>query len=1228
MQPPLWEFWIDRGGTFTDCIGKGPDGRISVAKVLSSSRAPLLGIRELLALAPDEPIPPCRIRMGTTVATNALLERKGEPTALAITRGFGDALAIGTQARPEIFDIRIEKPDTLYRQVIEIDARVTADGDELKAPDPHTLAAQLSALRDAGIDSVAIVLLHAHRHPGHETEVAKAARAAHFKWVSCSHDVAPEIGLTGRGDTTCVDAYLSPLIRDYVETLMAELPGSEVAMMQSSGRLTAARDFRGHNAILSGPAGGVVAAAQVAKWAGYSRAVGFDMGGTSTDVCRFDGDYARVYETVTAGVRIKAPMMDIHTVAAGGGSICRYDGFRFTVGPESAGADPGPLCYGLTGKDGRPKATELTVTDLNVALGRVPPDRFPFPLDVDAVTAKLARMADAVNGDRAGAAPMTPTQVAEGFLAIADANMAQAVKEISVARGVDVRDDPLVVFGGAGGQHACAIARRLGMGTVLLHPMAGVLSALGMGLAQVGWNGDAPCGMDLDGDVRSRLAPEFDRLAADGERSLREQGFRGERVAVQRRLDLRYRGTETPLCVPEPDDGDWLAAFTGQHHARFGYTRPEHPVEVVQVRVEVTGTDTPPALETMAPDAVESPPDGQPEHTGRVVFDGVAHSDVPFYRREAICPGQRIAGPALVLEKTGTVVVAPGFTLHMEASGTLRLTDSSDTRSGEQKTVPDPSRADPVQLEIFNNLFMSIAGQMGAVLQNTAVSTNIKERLDFSCAVFDADGGLVANAPHIPVHLGAMGESVLAVKSAHPNMQPGDVFVTNDPFMGGSHLPDITVVTPVFVGGALSFFTASRGHHADIGGITPGSMPPFSTGLGEEGVVFSALPLVRDRRFLEADMRARLAEGPYPARNPDDNIADLKAQAAANRQGERLLGEMVAHYGESTVTAYMGHVQANARDQVAAAIGRLADGEHTFADSMDDGTPIAVRLTVAGERMTVDFTGSGPQVAGNLNAPPAVVKAALIYVLRTMVDERIPLNAGCLQPVDIVIPDGSILCPAPGAAVVAGNVETSTRVVDVLLGAVGLAAASQGTMNNITIGPRHIGAAGSKKVGRAEDVGTSGGWGYYETIAGGAGAVAPWGDRDGSAGASGVHTHMTNTRITDAEVFESRYPVRVMRFGLRPMSGGAGRWPGGDGLIRRLMFLAPLTVSLLCERRETLPFGLAGGQPGAPGCNILIRKGGRIEEVSGKVVLNVESGDELVIETPGGGGVGNPESGV
>ncbi len=1168
-----WQFWIDRGGTFTDCIGVDPEsGAAHVAKLLSSDRAPLDGIRRILGLRDREAIPACDIRMGTTLATNALLERKGAPCALLITRGFRDLLEIGTQARPEIFDLEIRKPGVLYSEVVEVDARADAAGRVLTRPDAGDVRRALAPLLERGLTSLAVVVLHAYAAPELERELGAIARELGFAHVGLSSDVAAEIGVTARGDTACVDAYLTPLIRDYVDTLLSELPGSNLRIMQSSGGLTDARRFRGPHAILSGPAGGVVAYARIATAAGEPRAIGFDMGGTSTDVSRFEGEFERVYETETAGVRIRTPMMAIHTVAAGGGSVCRYDGYRMLVGPESAGALPGPLCYG------HPDARELTVTDVNLALGRIQPDRFPFELERARVDRALAALAARLPGGRA------PADVAAGFFAIANANMAEAIRQVSVARGYDVRDYALVVFGGAGGQHACALAKRLGIRRILFHPYAGVLSAYGMGLADVSWHGERDLGRgSLDAQLLREASGVFDALEARGRKALAADGFGDSAVEVMRRIDLRYAGTETSLTLRLDAAEPLTAAFEALHRRRFGYARPGHPIEAVVARVEVLGRSPAPP----------EPPRPRGTHvvlrSARMYSDGAFVDDVPVLRREDLAVGRTVDGPALILEDIGTIVVDRGFRFRTDAHGRIEVEDvSSHAIAGDEVDV----RVDPVQLEIFNNLFMSIAEQMGTVLRRTALSTNIRERLDFSCALFDPRGDLVANAPHIPVHLGAMGETVRAVIEARPDPEPGDVFASNDPAWGGSHLPDITVVTPVHDrDGTLRFFTASRGHHADVGGITPGSMPPFSHTLAEEGVCLRALRVVRGGRLDEAAILDALGAGPYPARSPRDNLSDLEAQIAANRKGEALLGEMVERYGVGTVLAYMQHVQDNAAAKVADEIARLPDGEYAFEDAMDDGTPVCVRIGVSGSQMHVDFSGTGPESDGNLNAPRAVSMAAVLYVLRALVGEPIPLNSGCLRHVEVTIPEGSLLSPSPGRAVAGGNVETSQRVVDVLLGALGRLAACQGTMNNLTFGDAHFG--------------------YYETVGGGAGAGP------GFDGASGVHTHMTNTRITDPEVLEARFPVRLVEFGLRPDSGGAGRQRGGDGIVREIEFLAPMRVSLLSERRARAPFGLAGGAAGKPGCNLV---NGR--DVGGKGSFEVAAGDRVRVETPGGGGYG------
>lgn len=1199
--PPRWKFWIDRGGTFTDCLGLCPHtGRVHVEKVLSSDRAPLQGIRQILGLGESAPIPASDIRMGTTVATNALLERKGEPSALAITRGFGDALQIGNQRRPNIFQLDIVKPQVLYSQVLEVDARAAPSGEILTRPDPDTVLRELEAIRKKGIESIAVVVLHAYRAGELEDELSELSKRAGFSHIALSHEIAGELGLVARGDTTTLDAYLTPLISAYVSTLRAELPGSTLELMQSSGALTSAEHFRGPNAILSGPAGGVVAYARIAEDLGLASAIGFDMGGTSTDVSRFDGTFARVYESETAGVRVRAPMMDIHTVAAGGGSLCRFDGHKLIVGPQSAGATPGPLAYG------RNDATEPALTDVNLVLGRLVSDRFPFPLAVDRARTALDALAKRAGGDA------TAESLAAGFFRVANHTMAEAIRRVSVARGFDVRGDALIVFGGAGGQHACALAELLEMDTVVFHPYAGVLSAFGMGLADVGRHAELDAGrVELSATSLKSIAPRVTTLAEPVLTALEADGFQTASIKTRVFLDARYRGTDAALTLPwcQLEDlktssraTELQQSFHATHRRLFGYARPAHTIELTTARVEATAESRKRALSVTPGAAPRNPQVGgseaaAPVRTGSLHTGGRRRDDVPVYHRESLVEGQQIEGPALILEQTGTIVVDPPFCLHADRSEVLtaRRTATRHVRVSTQSTSRT-ERPDPVLLEIMGNLYMSIAEQMGHVLRRTALSTNIRERLDFSCAVFDETGSLVANAPHIPVHLGAMGESVRGVVEAHPSMEVGDVYVTNDPAKGGSHLPDVTVVTPVHDdSGALRYFTASRGHHADIGGITPGSMPPFSSSLSEEGVLLRALRIVHQGRFDEALVHRTLIEGPYPARNPADNIADLSAQIAANQKGVELLRELIHKYGDSTVQAYMRHVQDNAAACVAREISRIADGERSFKDALDDGSPIQVALTVRGDRMSIDFTGTGPEVSGNLNAPHAVTVSAVLYVLRTMVGAPIPLNAGCLRPVTLHVPKGSLLNPGPTRAVAGGNVETSQRVVDVLLGALGIAAASQGTMNNLTFG--------------TED------FGYYETIAGGAGAGKNF------SGASAVHTHMTNTAITDPEVLESRYPVLLRQFSVRKESGGEGAHAGGDGVLRELEFLEPMRVSLLSERRVLAPFGLFGGASGKRGRNSLCGA-----EVPGKAVLDVQKGDVLSIQTPGGGGFGTTKS--
>ena len=1196
----IWEFWIDRGGTFTDCIGLAPDGALYTTKRLSSDAAPVEAICSIFERAgvsgAGAALPPCLVKLGSTVATNALLERRGVPTALLANRGLGDVLEIGTQERPELFALRIEKPAPLHRVTLEVDGRVDAAGAWLEPLDERAVRAALEAVRRDGNRALAIVFIHAYAHPQGERRVAALAAELGFDHVVASHEIAREQGLLARGQTACVDAYLTPLLRGHIAALREALPRAQLRFMQSSGGLTDAERFRGPSALLSGPAGGVVGAARVAALVGCARAVGFDMGGTSTDVSLIeDGVAQRAFETLVGGVRVRAPMLRIHTVAAGGGSLCRFDGFRLTVGPESAGADPGPLCYG------KAEADTLALTDANLALGRVQPDRFPFALRHAPVEQALAALQQAL---RVAGHALSPDEIAAGFVEVANANMAQAITQVSTARGVDPRDCALVGFGGASGQHVCAIARALGMPRIVLHPLAGILSAYGIGTADLSWDGQRDAGrVPLPSPARTGALPEpvresFAQLERAGRAALEREGAEAGALEVGRVLDLRYAGTEMPLPISEPREGmapDWAAAFAQEHARRFGYTRSGRAIEIVTARVRVVARVRHPALpqapraaETSAPVALRC---------ASVWFPGAGRLSAPVYAREAIVPGVMLEGPALILEDTGTVVLDPGFRLRVGPEGALILYDETGP---PRPAHDDLARPDPIRLEVFGNRFMSIAEQMGAVLRNTSVSTNIKERLDYSCAVFDAEGGLVANAPHIPVHLGAMAETVQVVRERFPDLAAGDVVVTNDPFAGGSHLPDVTAVTPVFSGAAHpAFFVASRGHHADIGGVTPGSMPADSRTLEEEGVLLEPFRLVRAGRFEEAQLRARLGGARYPARIPDDNVAELEAMVAANRCGVELLRAIVAEQGEEAVAVTMRQLQAAAAGKVRREIARLPDGTHAFADRMDDGTPVCVTLRVEGERMVIDFAGTGPAVAGNLNAPRAVVRAAVLYVLRALVAERIPLNGGCLEPVEIRIPPGSLLDPPPGAAVVGGNVETSQRVVDVLLGALDRVAASQGTMNNVAFGDARFG--------------------YYETIGGGAGAG------DGFDGASGVHTHMTNTRITDPEVLEARHPVRLLRFALRRGSGGAGRWRGGDGLVRAYEFRAPVTASLLSERRAVAPYGLRGGAAGRPGENRVERADGRSEVLPGAVTLHLDVGDRLVVETPGGGGFGAPD---
>ena len=1196
-----WQFWIDRGGTFTDIVARAPDGRLTTHKLLSENSgryrdAAIAGIRGVLGLAPDAPIPPGTIeavKMGTTVATNALLERKGERTLLLVNPGFADALRIGNQARPRLFDLAITLPSLLYERVAEIPGRIGADGTEVAALDEDAARAALAAARADGIAACAIVLMHAWAWPAHEQRLAALAREAGFAQVSASHEVSPLLRLIPRGDTTVVDAYLSPILRRYVDQVANELTGVRLYFMQSNGGLAEARGFQGKDAILSGPAGGIVGAARTAAMAGLDRIIGFDMGGTSTDVALYAGSFERAFETEVAGVRMRAPMMAINTVAAGGGSVLHFDGARMRVGPDSAGADPGPACY----RRGGP----LTVTDANVRVGKIQPAHFPaifgpggdLPLDGDVVAAKFAVLAREIGA--ATGQERDPRDVAEGFLRIAVANMANAIKQVSVRKGHDPAAFALACFGGAGGQHACQVADALGMTTVFLHPFAGVLSAYGMGLADQAVLREQAVERTLAPGMLAEVAAIADRLGADATAALIAQGADPAAIVRHHSVHVCYTGTEASLIVNLADHDRIVADFTEAHRARFGFATPERALTIAAVAVEAVAAGEAVAEAHLAPRAAG----GGPVPIDHIsLWSGGAAHDSPVFDRAALAAGDRIDGPALIRETTATTVVEPGWQAEVTARDHLLLRRVVALAA---RVHGDATRPDPVLLELFNNLFMHVAEQTGAVLQNTAMSVNIKERLDFSCAVFDAEGRLVANAPHIPVHLGAMGESVRTVlANRRASLKPGDVIALNNPFNGGTHLPDVTVITPVFdaAGAKLLFFVGSRGHHADIGGITPGSTPPASTTLEEEGVVIDDFLLVDGGRFREAELRAILAGARYPARSPDVNVADIKAQVAANASGVHELRRVVAQYGWEIVAAYMRHVMDNAEESVRRVIARLGDGRFDY--TMDDGARLSVAVTVdrAARTARVDFTGTAEQRRGNnFNAPEAVTRSVVLYVFRCLVGDDIPLNDGCLIPLEIVIPAGSFLSPQPGAAVVAGNTEVSQAVCNALFGALGSIACSQASMNNFLFGDAT--------------------WQYYETICGGTGAGP------GFDGTSAVQTHMTNTRMTDPEVLELRYPVRLERFAIRRGSGGAGRWHGGDGSERRIRFLRPMTAVIVASRRNFAPFGLAGGADGAPGRQWVERADGTREVLGGTARADLAPGDAFVIETPGGGGYGS-----
>jgi len=1189
MTDKKWEFWIDRGGTFTDIVARRPDGGIETHKLLSENPeryrdAAVQGIKELMQTETPSEGSIRAVKMGTTVATNALLERKGEDVLLLITKGFRDLLVIGYQNRPNLFDLEIKRPERLYQYVEEVRERLTAEGEVLIDLDEDGVRAALQNGYDRGLRSVAIALLHAYLNPAHELRVAEIAEEIGFTQISTSHGVSRLAKLVGRGDTTVVDAYLSPILRRYVEQVAGALDVGKVCerllFMQSNGGLTDANRFQGKDAVLSGPAGGIVGMVKTAEIAGFDKLIGFDMGGTSTDVSHYAGTYERSFETEVAGVRMRAPMMDIHTVAAGGGSICQFRDGRLQVGPESAGADPGPACY----RRGGP----LTVTDCNVMLGKLSPEHFPrvfgpngdLPLDTDAVRARFEELAAEIAAET-GDPIREPEDLARGFLRIAVDNMANAIKKISVERGHDVTDYTLQCFGGAGGQHACLVADALGMRRVLIHPYAGVLSAFGMGLAEIRALREAQVDAPIEELATAETA--LVRVATAARAEIEDQGVAN--VTIVSRAQLRYDGSHQPLEVPFGDVSDMKNAFEAAHKQRFGFISPERAIVFEMVSAEAIG-GTP---DYTAP-AVASEDDAKPFAEVSIAYE--TSENAQLFQREELAIGATVSGPAIILEPTGTNLVEPGWEATVDVHGNLIL-----NRIAEAPRPPAAgTKADPVVLEVMSNLFMSVADQMGATLANTSWSVNIKERLDFSCAIFDARGDLVANAPHVPVHLGSMSDSIKTVMRLNPDVAEGDAYMLNSPYNGGTHLPDVTVVTPVFVDGTPAFWLGSRGHHADIGGRTPGSGPPDSTHIDEEGVLIDNVQLVRGGTLLEDQARAVLASGKYPCRNIDQNMADLKAQVAANETGRQALLKVCEAYGGDVVTAYMGHVQDNAAESVARVIEGLSDGRYSYP--MDGGQVIEVAVSVDKEARTatVNFTGTAAQHSGNYNAPKAVCRAVVLYVFRTLVGTNIPLNEGCLRPINIIVPEGSMLNPTYPAAVIAGNTEVSQAACNALIGALGVMACSQATMNNFIWG--------------------NDSFQNYETIAGGTGAGP------GFDGCDAVQTHMTNTRMTDPEILEKRFPVRLDTFGIRDGSGGAGQWRGGHGSYREMTFLEPVTVTTLCSHRVVPPYGVNGGASGQVGHNWIRLPDGTTRDLRGNDEVNLPAGGTFILESPGGGGWG------
>lgn len=1272
-----WQFWIDVGGTFTDCVALSPLGELHTHKTLSSGRikseigsiqeriicdsrrvndpqdfwlgwtlsvfnkaneavfespvieshkerfllekqipaaiepgfryelssqleAPLVCIRSILNLANNDSIPDIDVRMGTTRGTNALLERKGARTAFLVTQGFRDLLLIANQDRPDLFDLDIRKPEPLYETAIEVDERIDADGVVLTKMNSADLKSKLEAVRSEGIESISIAFLHSYRNAEHEAQAEAIAREVGFLEVSCSCKVAPSLKIVPRAETTVLDAYLTPVLRNYVAGIRSDLStASSLKMMTSHGGLVDGSHFTGKDSILSGPAGGVVAFSKIGEAAGHAKSIGFDMGGTSTDVARYGGEFELQTETTKAGVRIASPTLAIETVAAGGGSICHFDGIQLQVGPESAGADPGPACYGRGGP--------LTITDANVALGRVLPEQFPFPLDVSAIHSRIDAICESIRASTGQR--YSRDELAQGFIEIANETMSRAIRNVSIRKGFHPQDHLLISFGGAGGQHACAMARRLGIQKILIHPFAGILSAYGMGLAEIRKREERSLLYPLNSLSLSQLASIQEEMKSRLLGEMQSEGVNLNQIrSIAFTLSLRYSGLESAINVKGDPGADFATSYHDEHRRLYGYAHPERLIEVVSASLEVVAENSATIVSATSKASTQqthihgerSPLETTVWHQGESLKASVLF-------RENLQANSVLQGPLIICDAGSTIWIEPDFQCRVCEDGTLlieQLQQECGKEVSDQTNISGDS-PDLILLEIFNNQFASIAEQMGVTLRKTSVSTNVKERLDYSCAIFDASGGLVVNAPHIPVHLGAMGETVKTLLNECSEVNPGDVFITNDPYAGGSHLPDVTVVTPVHhqTSGELLFLTASRAHHAEIGGIRPGSMPPFSKNLAEEGVLIRQYKLVDKGVSQEAGLKELLQAGPFPSRNVEDNLADVAAQVAANQMGAKLLLEMITSNGLQTVISYMLHIQKTACQKMQRALSLIPDGQYQGTDYLDDGSPICIEITVKADRAKIDFTGTGPVLDSNLNANRAIVTAACMYVFRSLIEESIPLNSGVLEPLEIILPECLLNPPryddpAKCAAMVGGNVETSQRVVDVLLGALGKAAASQGTMNNLTFGNATFG--------------------YYETICGGAGATAA------QAGADAVHTHMTNTRLTDVEVVEHRYPVRIKEFKIRTGSGGEGKNRGGNGISRTFEFLKPIQVSLLTQRRgQYPPFGIAGGSPGVIGCNLLKQKDSeQVQDVGGCVQLELESGDQLTIQTPGGGGYG------